>query len=83
LQKFTLDLQGGKEDIGIYLWWIIDKHEQAFAGVGDGGNVIYINQKKDLVISIMSLFDSKIDIQKERIELIKNHIEPMVTLMMV
>lgn len=61
-----------------YLWWIIDENEKSFAGLGDGGNVIYINQKKEIVVSITALLDSKIDIKKERIGLIKEYIEPLV-----
>ncbi|MEN6595658.1 MAG: serine hydrolase [Clostridiaceae bacterium] len=55
-----------------YLWWIIDA--ESFAALGDGGNVIYINTKKDLVIAIASLFKPN---AADRIELIKNVIEPM------
>lgn len=55
-----------------YLWWIID--EQSCAAMGDGGNVIYINYEKQLVIAIASLF---IENAKDRIELIKNDIEPL------
>ncbi|SBV94710.1 Beta-lactamase [uncultured Eubacteriales bacterium] len=55
-----------------YLWWIID--EDSYAALGDGGNVIYVNTKKKLVISIASLF---IPDAKDRIELIKECIEPV------
>lgn len=55
-----------------YLWWIID--EDSYAALGDGGNVIYVNTKKKLVVSIASLFMQN---AKDRIELIKDHIEPM------
>lgn len=57
-----------------YLWWIIDHKEHACAAMGDGGNVIYFNVKKKMVISIASLFKPK---AKDRIELIKKHIEPI------
>jgi hypothetical protein len=43
--------------------------------MGDGGNVIYVNKKKQLVISIASLFMPE---AKDRIEFIKEYIEPMV-----
>ena len=55
-----------------YLWWIIDA--ESFAALGDGGNVIYFNTKKDLVIAIASLFKPN---AADRIELIKNVVEPM------
>lgn len=55
-----------------YLWWIIDDKEQAYAAMGDGGNVIYINKKRNMVVSITSHFKSN---AKDRIELIKEYIE--------
>lgn len=57
-----------------YLWWIIDDKEHIYAALGDGGNVIYINTKKKMAISIASLF--LLD-AKDRIELIREHIEPI------
>ncbi|MDO4274486.1 MAG: serine hydrolase [Eubacteriales bacterium] len=57
-----------------YLWWIIDEKEQACAAMGDGGNVIYFNRKKKIVISIASLF---VQNPKDRIGLIRDYIEPM------
>jgi CubicO group peptidase (beta-lactamase class C family) len=56
-----------------YLWWILDDNH-SFAAIGDGGNVIYVNREKQLVISIASIF---IPDAKDRIELIKKHIEPI------
>ncbi len=56
-----------------YLWWIIDEREHAYAAMGDGGNVIYVNEKKKVVVSIASLFKQN---AKDRIELIKKYIEP-------
>lgn len=53
-----------------YLWWI---HENGFAAMGDGGNIIYVNTQKGIVISIASLFKPKV---KDRIELIQKYIEP-------
>ncbi len=41
--------------------------------MGNGGNVIYVNTKKKLVISIAALFVPKAG---DRMELIKNFIEP-------
>jgi len=57
-----------------YLWWIIDDKEHACAAMGDGGNVIYYNTKKKIVVSIASLFVRN---AKDRIELIKEYIEPI------
>ena len=55
-----------------YLWWLIDG--DSYAAMGDGGNVIYVNTKKQLVISIASLFKPE---AKDRIEFIRRYIEPM------
>lgn len=57
-----------------YLWWIIDDKEHIYAAMGDGGNVIYINTKKKMVISIAALF---VPDAKNRIGLIMDYIEPI------
>ena len=53
-----------------YLWWV---NEDGYAAMGDGGNTIYVNTKKKLVVSIAALFVPKAG---DRIELIKKFIEP-------
>jgi CubicO group peptidase (beta-lactamase class C family) len=63
----------GKLSYG-YLWWVIDDKEHIYAAIGDGGNVIYVNTKKNMVVSIASLF---VPHAKDRIKLIKEYIEPM------
>lgn len=55
-----------------FLWWIIDESENSFAALGDGGNVIYVNPKKELVVAISALFMPRV---KDRITLIKEYIE--------
>lgn len=55
-----------------YLWWLID--EDSYAAMGDGGNIIYVNKKNQMVISIASLF---IPEAADRIKFIKACIEPM------
>lgn len=57
-----------------YLWWIIDPEEGACAAMGDGGNIIYFNKKKELVIAISSMFTPD---AKDRIGLVKEYIEPI------
>lgn len=57
-----------------YLWWVIDPTEHIYAAMGDGGNVIYVNEKKDFVISIASLY---VPNAKDRLKLIKDYIEPV------
>ncbi|AWI04634.1 serine hydrolase domain-containing protein [Clostridium drakei] len=57
-----------------YLWWIIDDKEHIYAALGDGGNVIYVNTKEKIVVSIAATFMPG---AKDRIEFIKEYIEPM------
>lgn len=55
-----------------YLWWILD--DQSYAAMGDGGNIIYYNTKKNLIVCSSSLF---VKDAKDRIALIKDFIEPI------
>ena len=57
-----------------YLWWIIDEKENTYAALGDGGNTIYINGNKKIIVAITGTF---VPNAKDRIELIKTYIEPM------
>lgn len=57
-----------------YLWWVGDDKEHGYAAMGDGGNIIYVNTKKKMVVSIASLFMVN---AKDRIEFIKKYIEPI------
>lgn len=54
-----------------YLWWIGDN---GFAAMGDGGNIIYVNKKRNMVVSITSLFQPK---ARDRIEFIQKYLEPI------
>ncbi|MCI9065422.1 MAG: serine hydrolase [Lachnospiraceae bacterium] len=54
-----------------YLWWI---YKDGFAAMGDGGNTIYVNTKRNMVIAITSLFGPR---AKDRMELISEYIEPI------
>lgn len=55
-----------------YLWWIIDENEGSYAAIGNSGNVIYINHRKDLVVAVSSYFKPTIF---DRIDFIKEQIE--------
>ena len=57
-----------------YLWWLIDEEDKSFAAIGDGGNVLYINPAKQLVIAIGAKFMPK---TADAITLIKQFIEPV------
>ena len=52
-----------------YLWWIGEKG--GYAAMGDGGNIIYVNPDKNLVVAITSLFYPR---AKDRIEFIEKYI---------
>ena len=55
-----------------YLWWIIDENEGSYAAIGNSGNVIYINHRKDLVVAVSGYFKPTIF---DRIDFIKEQIE--------
>lgn len=55
-----------------YLWWV--GIGDGYAAMGDCGNVIYVNPRKKAVIAIASLYKPR---AKDRIELIQQHIEPL------
>lgn len=55
-----------------YLWWV--ENDQGFAAMGDGGNIIYVNTIKNLVVAISALFIPKAD---DRLQFIKTNIEPI------
>ncbi len=65
--------RGGKLSYG-YLWWIIDEEDHIYAAMGDGGNVIYVNTKKRMVVAMAALFEPRV---KDRLKLIREYIEPM------
>ena len=54
-----------------YLWWVNDG---GFSAMGDGGNAIYVNAEKGLVISIAAFLQPE---AKDSIELIQRYIEPL------
>jgi CubicO group peptidase (beta-lactamase class C family) len=57
-----------------YLWWVGIGNGTGYAAMGDSGNVIYINPKNNIVVSIASLFKPR---AKDRIAFIAEYIEPM------
>ncbi|MBQ3600805.1 MAG: serine hydrolase [Lachnospiraceae bacterium] len=55
-----------------YLWWISNDEESGFAAMGDGGNILYVNTKRNMVVAITSVFVPR---AKDRIAFIKKYIE--------
>lgn len=56
-----------------YLWWV-NERDNAYAAMGDGGNIIYVSPEKNMVVAIASIFLPR---AKDRIEFIKNDVEPI------
>lgn len=47
---------------------------QGYSAIGDGGNIIYVNIDKNIVVAITSLFEPNVT---DRIEFIQEYIEPI------
>ena len=47
----SLDYKFGNQDYG-YLWWLPHRSEDVIAAIGDGGNIIYINKKHNIVVEM-------------------------------
>lgn len=60
----------GNQDYG-YLWWLPHRVEDVIAAIGDGGNVLYINRKEKVVISVTGYFKPLIF---DRIEYIEKNV---------
>lgn len=71
----SLDQKFGNQDYG-YLWWLPHKNEEVIAAIGDGGNVIYINKKYNIVVSVTSYFKPMVFDRIEYIE--KNVVEALI-----
>lgn len=56
-----------------YLWWVSER-DNGYAAMGDGGNIIYVSPEKNMVVAITSFFLPR---AKDRIEFIKNYVEPI------
>lgn len=57
-----------------YLWWMIDPEAHCYAALGDGGNVIYVNETQRLVVSIASFLMPDV---KDRIAFIQTYLVPI------
>ncbi len=57
-----------------YLWWITDENAHNVAAIGDGGNVIYVNPGKDIVVAAASTFKPRVF---DRVEFIEKEIIPV------
>lgn len=71
--KIACDERFGNMSYG-YLWWIIDAKSPAYAAIGDGGNVIYVNPESGLVAAITATFKPRV---YDCIPMIQEQIEPL------
>ncbi|TDW25127.1 CubicO group peptidase (beta-lactamase class C family) [Breznakia blatticola] len=59
-----------------YLWWVLDENERIYAAVGDGSNLLYINESKQLIVCITGMLT---DQANDVISLVVSQIEPLFT----
>ena len=71
----SLDYKFGNQDYG-YLWWLPHRNEEVIAAIGDGGNVIYINRKYNIVVAVTGYFKPLVFDRIEYIE--KNIVESLI-----
>lgn len=58
-----------------YLWWLPHSESSAFAAIGDGGNVIYVNSEKRVSVGVAATFKPRVF---DRIAFIEQKILPAV-----
>jgi CubicO group peptidase (beta-lactamase class C family) len=71
----SLDDRFGNQDYG-YLWWLPHRNQDVIAAIGDGGNVIYINKKHNIVVAVTGYFKPMVFDRVEYIE--KNVVETLI-----
>ena len=71
----SLDYKFGNQDYG-YLWWLPHRNQEVLAAIGDGGNIIYINKKYNIVVAVTGYFKPLVFDRVEYIE--KNIVEALI-----
>ena len=71
----SLDYKFGNQDYG-YLWWLPHRNREVIAAIGDGGNIIYINKKYNIVVAVTGYFKPLVFDRVEYIE--KNIVEALI-----
>ena len=66
----SLDYKFGNQDYG-YLWWLPHRNSDVVAAIGDGGNIIYINKKHNVVVAVTGYFKPMVF---DRVEFIEKNI---------
>ena len=79
IQEMTTAYQDPGERFGYmsygYLWWVTDKEKHNYAAIGDGGNVIYVNPEKKIVVGVAGTFKPRIF---DRVEFIEKKLLPLI-----
>jgi len=57
-----------------YLWWVNDAGKGIFSAMGDGGNILYVNQSSNVAVAITSTFKPLVF---DRVDFIQKYIEPL------
>ena len=57
-----------------YLWWLPDEGSPCYAAIGDGGNVIYVDPARGIVVSVAATFKPRVF---DRVQFIQEHIVPL------
>ena len=71
----STDEKFGNQDYG-FLWWLPHRTEDVIAAIGDGGNIIYIDRKNQIVVAITAYFKPMVFDRVEYIE--KNIVEALI-----
>ena len=78
IQEMTTAYEDPGERFGYllygYLWWVIDKEKHNYAAIGDGGNVIYVNSGKKIVVGVAGTFKPRIF---DRVDFIEKKLLPL------
>lgn len=78
IQEMTTAYQDPGERFGYlfygYLWWVTDKEKHNYAAIGDGGNVIYVNSEKKIVVGVAGTFKPRIF---DRVDFIEKKLLPL------
>ena len=58
-----------------YLWWALDSEDEIYSAIGNSGNILYIDAKNNLVISIISYFKPMII---DRVGFVEEYLNPFI-----
>lgn len=58
-----------------YLWWVLDSEDEIYSAIGNSGNILYIDAKNNLVISIISYFKPTII---DRVGFVEEYLNPFI-----